>query len=102
MSGRKDDTGKVRWDLLPLRGIEETARVSGYGASKYGEDNWRGLPGYRRRYIAAAYRHLCAHCTQGGLTGGLPLDPESGLPHLAHAAISLLFVLELARGEGSE
>ena len=102
MSGRKDDQGKVRWDLLPLRGIEETARVSGYGASKYGEDNWRQLAGWRRRYLAAAYRHLCAHCTQGGLTGGLPLDPESGLPHLAHAAISLLFVLELARGEGSE
>lgn len=100
--GRKDDHGKTRWDLLPLQGIEQVARVSGYGAGKYGEDNWRAVSGWRRRYVAAAFRHLYAHCTRGGLAGGLPLDEESGLPHLAHAAISLLFVLELAHQEGDK
>lgn len=53
-----------------------------------GEDNWRKVPELRRRYYAAAMRHLVAWW------GGERLDPESGLHHLAHALCCVAFVLE--------
>lgn len=95
-SGRKDDHGKARTDLLQVVALTEVAKVCGFGAAKYGEDNWRLLKGWRRRYIAACLRHTFAHIAGGGLLGGLPRDPDSGLPHIAHAAWNLLSVLELA------
>lgn len=94
-NGTKHDAGKSRMDLLPFVALEAVGHVLRHGADEYGEDNWRMVPRWRRRYIAAALRHLAAHCTGGGLLGGLPRDPKSGLPHLAHAVASLLFVLEL-------
>ena len=94
-NGTKHDAGKSRMDLLPFVALESVGHVLRHGADEYGEDNWRLLPNWRRRYIAAALRHIAAHCTGGGLLGGLPLDHESGQPHLAHAVANLLFVLEL-------
>ena len=91
MSGIKHDSGKSRWDLLQLEAIDLVAKVCGFGAAKYGEDNWRLLGGWRRRYLAAAFRHLKDHVKGGGLRPGVvPLDDESGLPHLAHAAWNCL------------
>ena len=95
-NGTKHDAGKSRMDLLPFVALESVGHVLRHGADEYGEDNWRLVPRWRRRYIAAALRHIAAHCTGGGLLGGLPRDPKSGLPHLAHAAASVLFVLELS------
>lgn len=95
-NGTKHDAGKSRMDLLPFVAIESVGHVLRHGADEYGEDNWRLVPRWRRRYIAAALRHIAAHCAGGGLLGGLPRDHKSGLPHLAHAAASVLFVLEMA------
>ena len=94
--GTKNDAGKSRMDLLPFVALESVGHVLRHGADEYGEENWREVPRWRRRYVAAALRHIAAHCVGGGLTGGLPLDHESGQPHLAHAVASLLFVLELS------
>ena len=87
--GRKDDAGKPRWDLLPMRALDQVSAVLAYGANKYGEENWRGVPEARKRYLAAALRHLAAWRL------GQADDPESGLPHLAHAACCVLFLLEV-------
>lgn len=85
----KDDAGKVRLDLLPFAALEDVARVLEHGAEKYAPHAWRHVEGGHERYVRAALRHLHAHA------GGEMFDPESGLPHLAHAACSILFALEL-------
>lgn len=87
--GKKFDAGKPRYDLMPFAALDEVGRVLGYGAEKYGPENWRRVPDANARYIAAALRHISAY------QQGKEFDEESGLPHLAHALTSLLFVLEL-------
>ena len=86
--GRKDDTGKAPFSLLPWAGVQQILKVLAYGAKKYAPENWRKVPDGRRRYFDAALRHLTAWY------GGEDLDPESGLPHLAHAGCCVLFLLE--------
>lgn len=86
--GKKFDDGKARWDLLPLRAAGMVVDVLGFGAAKYGPENWRKVPELRRRYYAAALRHLAAWWM------GEKTDPESGLPHLAHAGCCVMFLLE--------
>lgn len=88
--GRKDDQGKARYDLVPSGAEALVVSVLTYGAIRYGPDNWRHVPDARARYFAAARRHLARWRL------GEDLDPESGLPHLAHATCCLLFLLELA------
>lgn len=87
--GRKDDAGKLRYDLVPLLAERQVVEVLTFGAAKYGDDNWRHVPEPGPRYFAAARRHLAAWA------GETRLDPESGLPHLAHAITCLMFLAEL-------
>lgn len=86
--GRKDDQKKPRFDLLPMRALRSVANVLTFGAEKYGVDNWRLVPDRERRYLAATFRHVIAHAL------GERLDPETGEPHLAHAACCVLFMLD--------
>lgn len=83
--GVKHDEGKPRWSLLPLRALGAVVDVLEYGAKKYSVHGWKKVE--RQRYVDAAWRHLVA------LTNGEKLDAESGLPHTAHAACCLLFIL---------
>lgn len=85
--GKKNDTGKRRYSLLPSEALATVVDVLGYGAKKYGDYNWRGVTPHER-YYDAAVRHLEAW------REGEWLD-ESGLPHLAHAACSILLLLAL-------
>ncbi len=83
----KHDTEKSRADLLPVLALSSVGDVLGYGAKKYAEHNWR-LGMSWGRMLGAALRHLFAFMR------GEDLDPESGLPHLAHASCCCLMVLE--------
>jgi len=83
--GRKDD--KPKWNLLPWRAMCHVVDVLTYGATKHGADNWQHVPDHRERYFSAAMRHMVAWRT------GEQLDPETGYPHLAHAATNVLFLL---------
>ena len=85
--GRKDDGGKLRYDLLPWKQVEEIVKVMSFGAKKYAPDNWKLVKDSRSRYFAAACRHLFAWWT------GEKNDPESGLNHLAHVGCCVLFLL---------
>lgn len=86
----KHDQEKPRTDLIPPRAIMAASEVLGFGARKYSDDNWRkGGAGAIPRYLGAALRHIFAHMH------GEVNDPESDLPHLAHALTCLLFALEL-------
>ena len=86
---KKNDNEKLRWTKFAWGGAEWVMDIMTFGAEKYGWDNWRLAEGEdRERYVDAAIRHIKAHCK------GERLDPESGRPHLAHAACSLVFYLE--------
>jgi hypothetical protein len=85
----KHDSEKPRWDLLPFEAVGAVVRVLTFGARKYSPDGWRLVPESRRRYFAAAQRHLTAWW-QGERT-----DSESGEHHLAHACACLLFLIAL-------
>lgn len=85
--GIKNDAGKDPWHLLPWRQVRDVVRVLKHGAEKYRADQWKLVPDARPRYFAAAMRHL----TDWWM--GERTDKESGLPHLAHAVCSLLFLM---------
>lgn len=90
--GMKYDADKPRMDLL-LDGmpgaLEQVASILTFGAKKYADHSWQGVPNGPARYKAALLRHLTAHAK------GEKNDPESGMPHLAHAACNALFILQL-------
>lgn len=82
--------GKIQWELIPTEALEEVAKVFTYGAQKYDPDNWRkGFPW--RSVFGSGMRHMQAWLS------GEDNDEESGLPHLAHAACNMLFLLQYAR-----
>ena len=82
--------GKPRMSLVPPNAVRQVAAVMTYGEAKYAAWNYlngEGLP--FSDYLDAAERHLSAfNC-------GEDLDPESGLPHLAHAAACILMLMEM-------
>lgn len=84
--GRKDDSAKIRWDLLPPDAVEDIVKVLMFGAVKYGDYNWAKGMSWSRLF-AACLRHLWAWWR------GEENDPESGLSHLSHAGCCVLFLL---------
>ena len=88
--GNKNDLGKLRYDLIPVKPLEDIAKVLTYGAKKYGDRNWEQGIAWNRVY-GAIQRHLNA------FWAGEDIDPESKLPHLAHAGCEIMFLLEFMR-----
>jgi len=86
MSGVKKDAGKPRMDLLDPTALMEMAKVMSFGATKYGDHNWREGINHSRLY-AAVQRHLNQHWS------GETFDDESNLPHLAHAMCGIMMML---------
>jgi hypothetical protein len=92
----KDDADKPDLSLLPYNALTQAAYASMFGAKKYGRDNWKrgdNKADTVHRFIAAALRHLHQRAS------GEQHDNETGLDHLAHAAISCLYALELTLSE---
>jgi hypothetical protein len=88
MEGTKLDSGKLRWDLLPLSEVSDVVEVYTRGAAKYGDNNWKLVVSPIDRYFAALMRHLVAW------RSGERVDCEWGTHHLAHViwnAIALLY-----------
>ena len=85
--GLKYDDGKLRWDLLPLKEIEDIVRVYTEGAKKYEANSWQNLPDGYNRYKAAMFRHLLAFET------GHEVDEETGCLHLAQVAWNAIAML---------
>ena len=83
--GRKFDSGKLRYDLIPASAEKGLAEVLTYGADKYGPNNWQGIESHR--YYSALRRHLSAWRM------GESHDSESGLHHLKHALANVVFLL---------
>ena len=77
-------TGGAKGTKLPQlgavdpRALMEIAKVAGYGCVKYERYNF--LRGYE---WSLSFDALCRHLF--AFWGGEDIDPESGLPHMAHA-----------------
>jgi len=92
----KADVGKSRVDLIPTVPLLQTGDVFAYGAAKYSERNWEKGFAWSRIH-GALLRHLFAWWS------GEKNDPESGLPHLAHANCCLLMLMEFdAKSTGTD
>ena len=86
---RKDDQGKIRFDLVPTSAMTGLAEVLTFGANKYSPNGWRHVKHAEERYYSALVRHLIAW------KDGDENDSESGLNHLKHAMTNVAFLLEL-------
>ena len=85
--GRKDDDGKLRFDLIPVRPLEEVAKVYTTGAGKYADRNWE--KGFKwGRVFAALMRHAWAFWR------GEARDPEDGQHHLSSVVWCALTLME--------
>jgi len=90
--GTKHNEGKVRFELVPASAEHELAKVMTFGAKKYGDLNWaQGL--FSSELYAAMRRHLYAWWS------GEDIDPESGLPHLAHLMANAAMALALVNAD---
>ena len=84
----KFDNGKAPLHLIPPEVLVEIAEIFGFGAAKYGENNWRddgGTTKFGRTY-SSVQRHL------NSFWQGEDLDPESGKSHLIHAITQLIIL----------
>lgn len=84
----KDDKDKPRPSLVPPKIIWAITEVREFGCKKYKDpDNWRTVK--LEQYWDAYLRH-----TLKAWADPYAVDPESGLPHLWHAACNLSFIIE--------
>lgn len=92
--GLKYDHDKPRYELLPPVAIDELAKILTFGADKYDAHTWKQLENGLERYRAALLRHTFA------MQRGEYIDPESGLPHSAHAMCCAAFIVEIEKAMG--
>ena len=86
--GRKYDGGKLRYDLIPVLALEDMVKGLTFGTVKYDDNNWVKVPEGRKRYLAAALRHIQEY-RKGNLW-----DEEQGIHHLSAAMNNLSFIVE--------
>lgn len=90
----KQDTGKPRLSLVPLKPIAyDIAHVREFGCIKYTPDNWKTVEPARIKDAAA--RHFVKWMDNAGM-----LDEESGLPHRYHLETNLSFLAWMEDRDG--
>lgn len=94
--GHKDDSGKVRMELIPPELLFAVGDILTFGAKKYAPRNWETGMLWSRPF-GALMRHLWAWW------GGEKLDPETGRSHLWHAGCCIAFLIAYEeRGVGTD
>ena len=84
---RKNDGGKLRYDLIPVYPIERLAEVYSIGAVKYDDRNWeRGMVWGR------VFRAMLSHAWKWWR--GETYDPVDGQHHLASVAWCAFALME--------
>lgn len=81
-SGARFNHGKPDYSLIPFSTLTGEAQVWAYGKQKYAAWNWTKGMAWSIPF-ACMMRHMAAW------QAGEECDPESGLPHLAHAMCNL-------------
>jgi hypothetical protein len=89
--GRKDDGGKIRFELLPGDALKAVAVILTFGAAKYSVRNWEKGMDWSRVYGLWAWWE------------GEDKDAETGHSHLWHAGCCVLFLIAFEmRGIGRD
>jgi hypothetical protein len=90
MRFKKNDMGKLEWEMMPEEALEEVMKVLQFGANKYGKWNWldNANEAEYTRIMNAIERHFKK------FKKGQDLDEESSLPELAHVIVNCLFILQ--------
>jgi hypothetical protein len=85
-AGRKDDSLKLRMELIPPEILVALGDILTFGAKKYGDRNWEKGMAWSRVF-GACMRHLWAWwaCER--------VDDETGRSHLWHAACCIAFLI---------
>jgi hypothetical protein len=86
LGGHKDDSGKVRIELIPPELLFAVGDILTLGAEKYQDRNWEAGMLWSRVF-GALMRHLWAWW------GGQYKDPETGRSHLWHACAGIAFLI---------
>jgi hypothetical protein len=84
------NAGKPPLHLLPLDALVPVAWVLAFGAEKYSARGWEKAAAEGVFSWVDCVRACLSHLTK--LMSGQRLDPESGLPHVAHLACNALFL----------
>ena len=90
--GKKHDTGKLRYELIPPDALAALAYVYTIGAEKYDDWNWRRGMSWSRVY-GALMRHLIAYWQ------GETYDRDDGQEHMASVAWCAFTLMEYERLE---
>lgn len=90
VTGAQKGRKAQRFDLVPMNALAEIAEIYDFGSAKYEDHNWRKGYDWSLSY-GAMMRHL------GAFWEGEDNDPESGLPHVAHAGWHCLTLLTFMR-----
>lgn len=88
MTDKKQTADKPPLEYLVTSVLPDEAKVLKLGADKYGVRSWRVEKIWASTYEGAMLRHLLAWIE------GEDLDPESGLPHLAHLRANCAVVMD--------
>ena len=83
----KQNEGKPELSLIYYSFMKEIAKVRKFGVDKYGDkEDWRTTS--KQLHYDACLRHIMSKLS------GESIDKESGLSHLAHASVNLMFLIE--------
>ena len=92
-AGTKNDSGKLRWDLVDYKSMESMVASLTFGVAKYEENNWQKVDNPKDRYFAAIMRHIVAW------RNGEKVD-EDGQSHLGAVMANAMFLDYFDRQEG--
>ena len=88
--GLRYDSGKPRYDLIPVVPLDDLAALYEYGAKKYAERNWEKGMSWGRCF-ASLMRHAWAFWR------GENYDVESGFHHMTHVAWNAMALVEYSK-----
>lgn len=96
--GGKQSRLDLRYDLVAARALRREAAVLHFGAERYGENQWQGIP--LRDHINRAIYHLYEYLDV--LDSGLEISREVKEDHLGHALCRVTFAVALDEDEARE
>ena len=94
--GRKNDSLKLRMDLIPPEVEEIIAGVLTYGSLKFDDNNWKNNLDVNRIY-GALRRHLSEYRKDKD-----SIDPETAMLHIDHALCNMVFLVWYAHKDDGD